>query len=754
MPNLIFACEYGCGLGSINAFMPVADRLREAGWTLDYGLPCAAPEIEFVKRVLDLKGYDYFDVPGAPVGPSATHAELIFAGPSFSNRAVFDHDLDFWLEQIEDLRPDVVVAARAITPLIAARLAGVSSVSLDSGFFARTGEVEYPDPVESRNGSDDEQNRAARAADRRRAVEGHVLDVVNASLRRRNRDCFETFASLFSADKALYVNARMLAPPAIRNARDFVGMLPTARRGMKPAWPLADPLRPKVFAYLKLPLANTVSILTALRGYEEISAIVCVPDATDETIRRFATPHLTFCRDVLDMRAVLEEVDVVVCPGGSGLLAQALAAGKPLLLSPALIEQQLNAVSAAELGAAVVLPLNSTASVVRARLDQLLGGTFAKGRSYTACARVFMRENRWADAQALAAEFHRLPRSSHRADEPGRVAERRRYPLERFAEYDVVFLSFDEPNADSHWRALSQRVGKAIRIHGVNGFDAAHKAAAAAARTERFILVDADNLMDEQFFAVETGIPAMFRKGTWQWCSVNSVTGLSYPFGGPKVWTRTQVNGMHSHEMCDDADDPMATDFWAQPGYYTFQRAFSTNISNGSPYQAFRSAFREGAKQTGWSGLVRTPADFAQTSRMPQSRRLAVWMSVGADVGNGLWSILGARMGFLSCFDPAFNRMKISDYEWFENYWQTVFGNIMERSARTQALTGKELGVVDSERLIDAALRAGSEVRALTGNQFALDMTPDQSAQLKQTMRQRSKSIPGLFKPFGLMDGF
>jgi hypothetical protein len=139
---------------------------------------------------------------------------------------------------------------------------------------------------------------------------------------------------------------------------------------------------------------------------------------------------------------------------------------------------------------------------------------------------------------------------------------------------------------------------------------------------------------------------------------------------------------------------------------------------------------------------------------MPQSRRLAVWMSVGADVGNGLWSILGARMGFLSCFDPAFNRMKISDYEWFENYWQTVFGNIMERSARTQALTGKELGVVDSERLIDAALRAGSEVRALTGNQFALDMTPDQSAQLKQTMRQRSKSIPGLFKPFGLMDGF
>ena len=46
--------------------------------------------------------------------------------------------------------------------------------------------------------------------------------------------------------------------------------------------------------------------------------------------------------------------------------------------------------------------------------------------------------------------------------------------------FDIVFLSYDEPNADKNYADLLNKAPWAKRVHGVKGFDAAHKAAAAA----------------------------------------------------------------------------------------------------------------------------------------------------------------------------------------------------------------------------------------------------------------------------------
>ena len=42
-------------------------------------------------------------------------------------------------------------------------------------------------------------------------------------------------------------------------------------------------------------------------------------------------------------------------------------------------------------------------------------------------------------------------------------------------ELDVVFLSYDEPNADLHYADLCNKVPWAKRVHGVKGSDEAHK---------------------------------------------------------------------------------------------------------------------------------------------------------------------------------------------------------------------------------------------------------------------------------------
>ena len=47
-------------------------------------------------------------------------------------------------------------------------------------------------------------------------------------------------------------------------------------------------------------------------------------------------------------------------------------------------------------------------------------------------------------------------------------------------EFDIVFISYDEPNADENYAHLLDICPWAMRSHGVWGSDAAHKAAAGA----------------------------------------------------------------------------------------------------------------------------------------------------------------------------------------------------------------------------------------------------------------------------------
>ena len=66
--------------------------------------------------------------------------------------------------------------------------------------------------------------------------------------------------------------------------------------------------------------------------------------------------------------------------------------------------------------------------------------------------------------------------------------------MKRVIEFDVFFLSYDEPNADLHYADLCNKVPWAKRIHGVKGSDHAHKAAADQSETDWVLTVDADNM--------------------------------------------------------------------------------------------------------------------------------------------------------------------------------------------------------------------------------------------------------------------
>lgn len=239
----------------------------------------------------------------------------------------------------------------------------------------------------------------------------------------------------------------------------------------------------------------------------------------------------------------------------------------------------------------------------------------------------------------------------------------------RISEFDVVFLSYDEPNAEKHWADLLDKAPWAKRVHKVKGFDAAHRAAAQQSDTPWFVTVDADNIVDPAFFdqVVELDVEADANR-CFSWNAVNMMNGLMYGNGGLKLWSKEFVLNMNSHEH---ANDPRkAIDFCWEDDYQQVHRTFSEVWNNASPYQAFRVGYREGVKLALDRG-ERVSASEMKTRLHPVNlRNLRIWCSVGADVDNGLWAIYGARLGFSSIIEPSFNMTVVRDYDWFDLHWE------------------------------------------------------------------------------------
>ena len=232
---------------------------------------------------------------------------------------------------------------------------------------------------------------------------------------------------------------------------------------------------------------------------------------------------------------------------------------------------------------------------------------------------------------------------------------------------DFVFLSLDEPNADKNFADLKRKVPWAKRVHGVKGFDTAHKRAAEISDTDRFITVDADTQIDEEFLNVLVDLKSLGVDNTYQfsWCGRIDLNGLKYGNGSLKCWTKDFVKNMRTHEN-HDGNDKNVIEFCHFPNYYQFNENFSTSYIDGSAYQAWRAGFREGVKMS-LDKNVRLPM---KQLWWQNYQRLLVWMTVGMDNPMGVYAIHGARTGcyLTTCTDWDFTQA--NHYNYFEKHWR------------------------------------------------------------------------------------
>jgi hypothetical protein len=188
---------------------------------------------------------------------------------------------------------------------------------------------------------------------------------------------------------------------------------------------------------------------------------------------------------------------------------------------------------------------------------------------------------------------------------------------------DVVFISYDEPNADYNYALVKAVAPDAKRVHGVKGIFEAHRAAAALATTDMFWVVDGDaELAHDWKFTYN---PSIFNRDVVHvWPSINPVNGLSYGYGGVKLFPRQQLLAL----------DTWRTDMTTSLGKLKVMGTIScTTAYNTDDYAMWRAAFRECAKLAG--GTIKNQIEDETRAR------LGVWLTVGPEA-----SLKGARAGF------------------------------------------------------------------------------------------------------------
>ena len=246
-------------------------------------------------------------------------------------------------------------------------------------------------------------------------------------------------------------------------------------------------------------------------------------------------------------------------------------------------------------------------------------------------------------------------------------------------DYDIIYLSYDEPNAEKNYADLLTKVPWAKRVHGVEGSDAAHKACANLSETSRFITVDGDNTVHPKFLEQEIDFDEHtdLENCVISWCGKNVINGLLYGNGGLKCWPKEFVLNMKTHENADPDNPHAQVDFCWDLKYIQQNSCYSDVWNNYTPQQAWRAGFREGVKMALDRGVKSTKQEFLN-GHWKNLHRLWIWLMVGADVENGNWAIYGAREGLYKTMCTDWDYVNVRDFEYLNDIWKKNYSGITE----------------------------------------------------------------------------
>ena len=218
--------------------------------------------------------------------------------------------------------------------------------------------------------------------------------------------------------------------------------------------------------------------------------------------------------------------------------------------------------------------------------------------------------------------------------------------------YDVVFISYNEANAEENYLRLLDVCPRAKRVHGIKGIHNAHIKAATLCDTDMIWVVDGDAVIENDF-NFDLVMSSYDIDCVHVWRSRNPINNLEYGNGGVKLLPRHLTLNMNVNTS--DMTTSISKKFKAM------NTVSNINSFNTDEFTTWRSAFRECCKLSSRT----IERQFEEETQ----QRLDIWCTTGQDALFGEYAIAGAKAGRQYGLENKNNLeelRKINDFEWLK----------------------------------------------------------------------------------------
>lgn len=376
MSRILIAWELGSGYGHVDGYVRIAQQLRERGHEVSFAL-------KDLSRAEKLLGEHGFRLIQAPVWlpprpenlPPANELVGILSGIGYLDTRALTGMMKGWRFLFDAARPDLVLFDHAPTALLASRGRSFAKAVIGTGFTCWPAIDGLP-----------ALNRGVSAAQIKQAEE-HITEVMNSALDRLgDASPLSTLADLHKEATAFLCTLPALDPfGKYRTNAKYLGLALATQGGAPYRWRRRKPHR--IFAYLKYEDPRSRRALHELCNVKG-ELVVHVPSLDAAEAGRLRAAGANVSMEPLDVQAVMQDCDLVVCHAGHAMTATALLNGCPLLLLPGQTEQLTTARLVAALGMGLHMEPEHGPEHFSQALGQLLGRS-----DFQKKARAFAQEN-------------------------------------------------------------------------------------------------------------------------------------------------------------------------------------------------------------------------------------------------------------------------------------------------------------------------------------------------------------------------
>ncbi len=366
-PRVDLAWELGAGTGHVTTLLPVGLALKARDIDVRFLLrdPGAG---------LDLRGAAEIPREGAPVwtGPQRTRdmrtVGEILHNFGYANPAIVRQLIEAWRTRLAG--SSAVIASAAPAAHIAARTLGIPSFEISEGFHVPPPTLPTPllrdwlqvDPRELET------------------LDREVLHAINSTLVAHHAAPIATLGELFTGRSVLLTYPELDIYPQ-RGPTEYFGVPEAGEGSLLPEWPAGK--GPRVFAYLYAYYPMLEALLAALRRLDAPSLVLCRGIAP-RLREAFAGSCVQITEEPMAVSPLLPQAGLVICHASHQMSAQALLAGKPLLLIPTQLEQFLKTRRIVSQGMGLGISADTARPDFTAALEEL-----AVNPRYTAAAAAF-----------------------------------------------------------------------------------------------------------------------------------------------------------------------------------------------------------------------------------------------------------------------------------------------------------------------------------------------------------------------------